>query len=256
MNQRQVVIIEDELHNLRLLQGMLQTMRPDWEIAGAFESVKQSVKWLSEHTQPDLILMDIQLSDGICFSIFDQIEVKSSIIFTTAYDNYAIRAFKVNSIDYLLKPIKESELEIALQKFEKKHKEHTPPGIDYNEMIRAIREGKKEFRKRFMITGSNKYFKLDVGEVAYFISENKITTAVTFSNEMHVIDFTLERLEEELDPDQFFRTDRKSILNIDVISRFEDFFGGKLVVKLKSPFNEKITVSRLKASAFKVWMGK
>ena len=107
-----------------------------------------------------------------------------------------------------------------------------------------------------MISAGNKYFKLDTNEIAYFISENRITTAVTFTNEKHIIDFTLERLEEELNPDDFFRTDRKSILNIDAISRFEDFFGGKLVVKLKSPFNEKITVSRLKASAFKFWMGK
>ncbi|MFA9392646.1 MAG: LytR/AlgR family response regulator transcription factor [Prolixibacteraceae bacterium] len=254
----QLVIIEDEVHNLRLLQGMLQTMRPDWEVVATFESVKQSVKWLGENPQPELILMDIQLSDGICFSIFEQLEVTSAIIFTTAFDNYAIRAFKVNSIDYLLKPIKESELEKALLKFEQQKKNSTDhlKQLDYLEMIKSIRSGQKEFRKRFMISFANKYAKLNTSEIAYFISENKITTAVTFTNEKYIIDFTLERLEEELNPDDFFRTDRKSILNIDAISRFEDYFGGKLVLKLKTPFNEKITVSRLKASAFKMWIGK
>lgn len=254
----QVLIIEDELHNLRLLKEMIVALRPNWNIATTCESVKQSVQWLKENKQPDLILMDIQLTDGICFSIFDQVEVKSAIIFTTAYDNYAIRAFKVNSIDYLLKPIKEPDLEKALLKFENlRTKEHAfKPSVDYSDMIKAIRNGQREYRKRFMISTGNKYFKLNSSEIAYFISENKITTAVTYANDKHVVDFTLESLEEELNPHEFFRTDRKSLVNIDAISRFEDFFGGKLVVKLKSPFNEKISVSRLKASAFKMWMGK
>lgn len=253
-----VVIIEDELHNLRLLKGMIQTLRPNWEVAGTFESVKQSVKWLMENPQPDLILMDIQLTDGICFSIFKQVDVKSSIIFTTAFDTYAIQAFKVNSIDYLLKPIKEIELEKALEKLEHQHNKMLigTEKADYTEIIKAISSGQKEFRKRFMISAGNKYFKINTSEIACFFSENKITTAHTFSNQKYVVDFTLERLEEELNPADFFRADRRSIINIDAISRFEDFFGSKLVVKLKSPFNEKITVSRLKAPSFKVWFGK
>lgn len=253
-----IVIIEDELHNIRLLQGMLQSMRPDWEIVTTCDSVRQSVNWLKQNEEPDLILMDIQLSDGICFSIFEQVEVNSAIIFTTAYDNYAIRAFKVNSIDYLLKPIKEIELQNAIEKFEKSHSENSKstPEINYNEILKAIRSGNKEYRKRFLISAGYKYFKLDVQDIAYFFSENKITTAVTYSNNKHVIDFTLERLEEELDPDQFFRTDRRTFVNIDTISRFEDYFGGKLLVRLKAPFSEEISVSRLKASAFKIWFGK
>ena len=253
-----ILIIEDEQHNMRMLVGMLQTLRPTWKVVATCESVKQSVTWLKSNPQPDLILMDIQLADGICFSIFDQVEVKSSIIFTTAFDNYAIQAFKVNSIDYLLKPIKVEELEQALDKFEQLKPIDTTPQrpTDYAEILAAIRTGKKEYRKRFLIASGNKYFKLNAAEIACFISENKITTAVTFTGEKNVVDFSLERLEEELDPDFFFRADRRSIINIDIISRFEDYFGGKLIVKLKSPFNEKITVSRLKASAFKYWVGK
>ncbi len=254
----EVLIIEDEKHNIRMLNGLLKSLRPGWEISGELESVRQSVAFLSSGHQPDLILMDIQLSDGICFSIFEQVQVKSSIIFTTAFDAYAIQAFRVNSIDYLLKPVKENELERALAKFESFRMVRYPtvPGTDYEEVLRAIRSGQKEYRQRFLVTAGNRYYKLDTRDIACFMSENKITTAVTYSNEKHVVDFSLDRLEEDLDPDQFFRADRKTIIHIDLIARFEDYFGNKLMVKLKSPVNDKITVSRLKASAFKVWVGK
>lgn len=250
-----VLIIEDEQPNARMLAEMLQNLRSGWEILAILETVKQSVAWLQSHTQPDLILMDIQLSDGICFSIFEQVEVKSSIIFTTAFDNYAIQAFKVNSIDYLLKPIKESELEHALVKLEQ-FRQPIGQQVDFSEIMQAIRGGKKESRKRFLITAGNNYYKLNTSDIACFVSENKVTTAITFTGEHHVVDFSLDRLEDELDPDLYFRADRKTIIHIDLVSRFEDYFGSKLIVKLKSPVNDKITVSRLKASAFKVWVGK
>jgi DNA-binding LytR/AlgR family response regulator len=250
-----VLIIEDEQPNARMLAEMLQNLRSGWEILAILETVKQSVVWLQSHAQPDLILMDIQLSDGICFSIFEQVEVKSSIIFTTAFDNYAIQAFKVNSIDYLLKPIKESELENALVKLEQ-FRQPIGQQVDFSEIMQAIRGGKKEYRKRFLITAGNNYFKLNTSDIACFVSENKVTTAITFAGEYHVVDFSLDRLEDELDPDFYFRADRKTIIHIDLVSRFEDYFGSKLIVKLKSPVNDKITVSRLKASAFKVWVGK
>lgn len=251
-----VLIIEDEQHNMRMLTDMLKTLRPEWNVAGQLETVKQSVAFLRSEPQPDLILMDIQLSDGICFSIFEQIEVKSSIVFTTAFDNFAIQAFKVNSIDYLLKPIKPGELEKALVKFETLRQPIHSESVNYAEIMQAIRDGRKEYRKRFLISSGNKYFKLNTEDIACFVSENKITTVITFSGEHHVVDFSLDRLEEELNPDFYFRADRKTIIHIDLVSRFEDYFGSKLIVKLKSPVNDKITVSRLKASAFKVWVGK
>jgi DNA-binding LytR/AlgR family response regulator len=251
-----VAIIEDELHNMRMLEGMMQNLRPDWDIVGKFESIKQSVDFLKSNPHPDLILMDIQLSDGTCFSIFDQVEVQSNIIFTTAYDIYSIQAFKLISIDYLLKPIKESDLEKALEKFERYRGQQKQLPVDYSEIVDAIRSGKNEYRKRFLINRGNSYFKINTDDIACFISENKVTTAITFKNEQYVVDFTLDRLEEELDPGTFFRADRRSIIHIDIISRFEDYFGGNLMVKLKSPLNQKITVSSLKASAFKVWVGK
>ncbi len=250
-----VLIIEDEQPNARMLAEMVKTIRSGWEISAILETVKQSVAWLQSNPHPDLILMDIQLSDGICFSIFDQVEVNSSIIFTTAFDNYAIQAFKVNSIDYLLKPIKESELEKALIKLVQFTQPKYQP-VDYSEIIQAIRSEKKEYRKRFLVSAGSNYLKINTSDIACFISENKVTTAITFTGENHVVDFSLDKLEEELDPVNYFRADRKTIIHIDLVSRFEDYFGSKLIVKLKSPVNDKISVSRLKALAFKVWVGK
>ena len=157
-----VIIIEDEIHNRRMLEGMIRKLRIDWEIIAALESVKSSVKWLNSNEHPDLIFMDIQLTDGVSFSIFDQLKINSLIIFTTAYDEYAIQAFKVNSIDYLLKPIKEGELEFAISKFEMAHKyireENEQP--NYQEILNAIKKEKKNTVSVFWFQGTRPYQKL------------------------------------------------------------------------------------------------
>ena len=253
----EVIIIEDEDYNVKLLQGRLLQLRPDWTISHTFDSVKSTVNYFKENAQPDLIFMDIQLADGISFSIFDQVEITCPIIFTTAFDEYAIQAFKVMSIDYLLKPLKDSELEQAIQKFESitKPKNLQKDGV-YKELLDVIRNGEKKYRTRFLIQGHSSYTKLTVDEIAYFYSENKITFAVTFAQKEHIVNFSLEQLEEELSRDNFFRLNRKYIANIQAIQSFEDFFGGKLIVHLTVPMKEQITVSRLKNSAFKEWMGK
>ncbi len=251
-----VLIIEDELHNQRLLKGMILKLRPGWEIIGIQETVRHTISWLTNHDQPDLIFMDIQLADGICFSIFAQTEITSMVIFTTAYDTYAIQAFKVNSIDYLLKPIKETDLEKAINKFEKFTGWKTPSGMDYTEILDAIRSGEKKHRNRFLISGRSAFYTLNTSDIAYFFSENKITTAVTFNNKKHVVDFTLEELEDELDPELYFRANRQVIVHIRSVNKVEDYFGGKLVCKLTPAFEGQIIISRLKAPAFKQWMGK
>ncbi|WP_372648422.1 LytR/AlgR family response regulator transcription factor [Draconibacterium sp.] len=254
-----VIVVEDEIHNYRLLRGMVEKLRPEWQIVEWFESVKSTVAWLKNNPAPDLIFMDIQLTDGISFSIFDQINVTSMVIFTTAYDEYALRAFQVNSIDYLLKPIKEEKLRLSIEKLEhmalvsKEKPESTP---DYKELLQAITSGDKKYRKRFLISGATSYFKLDVEDVAWFYTENRVTTAVTYQGKEHVIDLTIEKLEEQLDPDLFFRTNRSSIVHINAIRKFENHFGGKLILRLIPPFDEPITISRLKATEFKEWVGK
>ena len=254
-----VIIVEDELHNYRLLRGMVEELRPDWEIVEWFESVKGTVSWLQSNPAPDLIFMDIQLTDGISFSIFDQIEVQSMVIFTTAYDEYALRAFQVNSIDYLLKPMKKDKLEHAIEKFENVF--HHPAAkeekqINYQELLQAIGKGEKKYRKRFLVSGATSYFKLDVKDIAWFSTENRVTTAFTFEGKSHIIDLTIEKLEEQLDPDLFFRANRSSVVHINSIRKFENHFGGKLILRLIPPFDEAITISRLKATEFKDWVGK
>ncbi len=254
-----VIIVEDELHNYRLLKGMVEKLRPRWEIAGCFESVKSTVAWLKSNPNPDLIFMDIQLTDGISFSIFDQVKVDSMVIFTTAYDEYALRAFQVNSIDYLLKPIKEEKLEIAIEKFESMaqhpaiEEENRP---DYHEILNAITQGERKYRKRLLVAGPTSYIKLDISQVAWFNTQNRVTTAYTYQGESHIIDLSIEKLEEQLDPEAFFRTNRSTIIHINAIRKFENHFGGKLMLRLIHPFEEPITISRLKATEFKEWVGK
>lgn len=252
-----VLIIEDELHNSRMLTGMLNSLKPEWNILTSLESVKQAVEWFEKNDQPDLIFMDIQLTDGICFSIFEKVQIESMVVFTTAYDEYAIQAFKVNSVDYLLKPISEEKLQLAIKKVEKiksyfnDNKAEVP---DYSLLIKAIKNEQKQYRKRFLITGSTNFFKIETKDIAYFYTTNRITFAVMYTGKEHIIDLTMEKLEEQLDPEQFFRANRSQIISIDSIRKFESFFGGKLIVKLVDPFKEPVTISRLKAAEFKNWL--
>ncbi len=253
-----IILVEDEQYNLRLLEEMVKKLRPKWEIVATFESVKATVDWLKQNPHPDLFLMDIQLADGLCFSIFNQIEVKSMVIFITAFDNYAIRAFKVNSIDYLLKPFKEKDLIQAIEKFEefKNLNREVRPKHDFSEIIQAIREGERKYRKRFLISRGAAYYQLMADDVAYFFGRNRITTAVTFNGQNHIIDFTLEALEDQLDPEQYFRANRQIIAHIKSIEKIENYFDGKLKIRLNPPYDEDIVVSRLKAAAFKGWVGR
>lgn len=253
-----IIIVEDEQHNYRLLRGMVEKLRSNWEIVEWLESVKSTVAWLKNNPSPDLIFMDIQLTDGISFSIFDEVQVDSMVIFTTAYDEYALRAFQVNSIDYLLKPIKAESLKQAIEKFEglfkvKENAINNKP--DYKDLLNAITRGEKKYRKRFLVSGATSYFKLDADEVACFYTENRVTTAVTFKAKEYAIDLTIEKLEEQLDPDLFFRTNRSTIVHINAIRKFENHFGGKLILRLVHPFDQPITISRLKAAEFKNWVG-
>jgi len=257
MSQKvKIALIEDEPYNLRLLEEMINKIRPGWQVIKKLDSVKSSVEWLRDHPAPDLFFMDIQLADGLCFSIFEQVEIKSMVIFTTAYDNYAIRAFKVNSIDYLLKPFKEKDLEAAVSKFENYRGLTGRSSGKYSEILEAIRKGEKKFRKRFLVSKGDAFFMLHVEEIAYFYSENRITTAVTFRNQNHVIDFSLEALTDQLDPEQFFRANRQLIINIRSIKKIENYFGGKLKLRLNPPVTGDFTVSRQKATAFKHWLGR
>ncbi|TAJ10213.1 DNA-binding response regulator [Marinilabiliaceae bacterium JC017] len=252
-----VIIVEDEVHSGEMLKNMVARIRPQWNIKALLQSVSETVHWLKNNEIPHVIFLDIELADGNCFSIFEQVYVESGIIFTTAYNEFALKAFKLNSIDYLLKPIKEAELLQAIDKFEKamSHFENSvKPSIDYRQLVNTIRSSQGEYRQRFIISKRESFFKLPVDDIAYFNFENRITYAVTFDNKQHVLNQSLDKIEQELDPKCFFRTNRQTIVNIEAIDRFEVYFSGKLVVKLINNLNDKIIVSRVKASHFKDWM--
>jgi len=260
-----LIIIEDELHNSRMLNDLVEKLRPYWKVDAILESVEESVNWLRKNPAPDLLLVDIQLSDGTCFSIFQKVALdpSSKIVFTTAYDEYAIRAFKVNSIDYLLKPIKMEDLKVAFEKFEQLNaeKETRFQNSIFNkeqlkELVDSIIKGKKEYRTRFLISGVKSYTKLDTKDIAFIYSHNKITIAVDRSKREYVLEYSLEQLEEELDPRQFYRANRKIIVDIDAVRKVKNDTGGKLCLLTTPETDFEVTISRLKVSEFKNWLGK
>lgn len=253
-----VLIVEDELPTQRLLRKMIEELRPTWDIVAATSGVEETVEWLENNSHPHLVFMDVQLADGLSFEIFDKINIQSIIIFTTAYDEYAVKAFKVSSIDYLLKPIRSEQLENAMQKYER-IKAALVPQIDISELRNLsslIKEGRPAYRNRLLVPVADGFLKLNISDVAYFQSSQKITTAITNSGNPHIIDMTLEKLEEELDPQYFFRANRQFILHIEAIQRIETWFNGKLVVKTKPEAKEKIVISREKARSFKEWINR
>lgn len=252
------VIIEDEYPAARLLDGMIRELRPEWDVLVLPGNIEESVAWFAENEHPDIIFLDIQLTDGNSFSFIEQANPSSMIVFTTAYDEYAVRAFSVNSIDYLLKPVNSDRLKDAIDKFERlsrKDMENYSAMLNLKEVLSSIgNDGRKKYRTRFLISGNERFFTLLVKDIAYFFSENKTTFAVTWDGKSHIIDFPLNKLEEQLDPDEFFRTNRQFILSINSIKRLETYFLGKVTVYVNPPFDGQIIVSREKVAALKMWL--
>lgn len=248
-----ILIIEDEKHNASRLQRLLADISPEFEVVGVLETVKESINWLKKENAPDVILMDIRLSDGLSFDIFDKVDVISPVIFTTSYDEYAVRAFKVNSIDYLLKPIEKEELEAALEKVDIERRKSLP-GLDLEQLLHLFREKSPVFRKRFLLPRANGYKTLTVGEIGYIFTEQKITNLVTRDGNSEILGQTLDELEDELDPDTFFRANRQFIIHIDNVGMIQNDINGKLKVVLKSDNAIEIIVSREKAPLLKKWI--
>lgn len=248
-----ILIIEDEKHNASRLQRLLADISPEFEVMGVLETVKESVNWLQKEETPDIILMDIRLSDGLSFDIFDKVDVVSPVIFTTSYDEYAVRAFKVNSIDYLLKPIEKEELEAALEKAEMERKKNIPV-LELEQLLHLFREKGPVFRKRFLLTGYNGYKIISVSEIAYIFTEQKITYLVTREKNSEMLGQAMDELEDELDPDVFFRANRQFIIHIDSVGRIQNDMNGKLKISLKQDCSVEIIVSREKAPLLKKWL--
>lgn len=249
-----ILIIEDEAHNARYLQKVLQEIDERITVLAVLESVEESVAWLQGHPAPDLALMDVRLADGLSFEIFSRITVPCPVIFTTAYDEYALRAFKVNSIDYLLKPVNSGELRQSLEKY-RQTRERPAAGNGLLEDMLSILKGREQnYRQRFLLPFKDTYFTIFVKDISFFYSENRISRAVMQNGTEHHLPFTLEELEEQLHPDHFFRANRQYLVNSNSIRSIQNCFNGKLKVIMQPTSREDILVSREKAGVFKKWL--
>jgi len=248
-----IIIIEDEKPSARRLQRMLSEI--NMETQAMLHSVNEAVKWFQNNEHPDLILLDIQLSDGLSFEIFEQVEVKSAIIFTTAYDEYALKAFKLNSIDYLLKPIDEEELESAIEKFKINQPEPHNLQVDLDQIKRLlVNPLSKNYKERFTIKIGQHLKMISVDEIECFYSENKGTYIFTSDNRDYLIDSSLEHLDASLDPLKFFRVNRKFYVNIKAIKDIISYTNSRLQIILNSFSDHEIIVSREKVRDFKRWL--
>jgi DNA-binding LytR/AlgR family response regulator len=246
-----VVIIEDEKPAARRLSRMLS----EFGITPItmLHSVEESVNWFYNNEHPDLLFLDIQLSDGLSFEIFDEIAIKSAIIFTTAYDEYALKAFKLNSVDYLLKPIDSDELENAINQFKNMQKT-TSLGLNIEQIKKLVSPFQKDFKKRFTVKIGQHLKMISVESIECFYSENKATHIHTIDNRNYLLEETLEQLESKLDPDMFFRVSRKHFVNINAIKDIIAYTNSRLKLLLQSFNEDEIIVSRERVKDFKNWI--
>lgn len=248
-----VIIIEDEKPAARRLNRLLSEL--DVDVSIMLHSVEESIDWFQNNPHPDLIFLDIQLSDGLSFEIFDIIDVKSAIIFTTAFDEYALQAFKLNSIDYLLKPIDDEELESAVKKYRNFKPEKQQISVDFNDIKKMlVNPLEREYKKRFTVKVGQHLKIINADEVEGFYSENKGTYAATTDGRNYLLDTTLEQLEEELSPKKFFRVSRKFYINVDHIKDIISYTNSRLQIKLNHFDEQEIIVSRERVKDFKLWL--
>ncbi len=257
-----ILIVEDEELAVKKLQKTLNAVDDTANVIGITDSIKTTVEWLQSNQQPDLILMDIELSDGQSFEIFNLTEVKSPVIFTTSYDEYALKAFKVNSIDYLLKPIQKEELQSALNKYRQLQTTYNggdeKAGLSLESLVKELQQKlqPKEFRKRFLVKHAQKLVSVEIDEIAFFYSDGRLNFFKTTDNKKYVVDYTMDDLEEMLDPEKYFRISRSFYVSVNSIDKIDDYFGNRLILQLKPAVDKEALVSREKVTDFKKWMGK
>jgi len=250
------VIIEDELVAAQKLQRFVSQSAIDIQVTAVLQSVEESIEWFTLNLAPDLVFMDIHLADGSAFSIFEKVKITCPVIFTTAYDEYALKAFEVNSIDYLLKPIDEKGFERAMAKFRSMTQSGSNNSDMITNMLAALGETKKVYKTNFLIPSRDKLIPLAVDKIAYFYTENKMVKIITMDNQSFNIDSTLEDIFTRLDPLKFFRANRQFIVSHKAIRDISIWFGSKLSINLSVPVPEKIIVSKARVPEFKVWYTK
>jgi len=257
-----ILIVEDEDVEVKKRRKTLAEVDASANVVGVTDSIAGTVEWLETNPSPDLILMDIELSDGQSFEIFSRTPVKSAVVFTTSYDEYALKAFKVNSIDYLLKPIQKEDLESALNKY-KQMKQLYASGegktaVNMDSLVKELQQKlqPKEYRKRFLVKHGQKLVSIELDEIAYFFSDGRLNFFKTDDNRKFVVDYTMDELEDMLDPQKYFRISRAFYVSVRSINQIHDYFGNRLMLQVKPSIDKEAIVSREKVSDFKKWMGK
>jgi DNA-binding LytR/AlgR family response regulator len=245
-------IVEDEAPAARRLTNMLQN-NEGLVVEKVFASVVDTVAALQQFAQPDLMVMDIHLADGSSFEIFKQVAISAPVIFTTAFDQYAVNAFKVNSIDYLLKPIKEAELNAAIDKFKRLHKQQLQ-ATQIEELIKSIVKPVKEYKRRFAVRYGDHLKTIDIAQAAYFFTENKATYLVTKDGFRHIIDYNMDELDNMLDPGNFFRINRQFIISVAAIAEMHTWTKARVMVTLNPSTKLDTIVSSERSAAFKQWL--
>jgi DNA-binding LytR/AlgR family response regulator len=252
-----ILIIEDEPFARTELIRLLNGTGREFSVLDQIDTVKDSIIWLKTHPQPDLVFLDIQLADGLSFDIFRQVSISSPVIFTTAYDEYAIKAFQLNSIDYLLKPVGAEALETALRKLDALRNvlatdRPWPAGAQFENLLRMM---KKDYKSRILLKTGDQIRSVEMEEIAYFYAEDDVVFAMQKNKSRAIVDYTLNQLEAELDPKDFYRLTRGCIARITAVKKVSKYFNSRLLVELDPPAEDKILVSRVNVPEFLKWLG-
>jgi DNA-binding LytR/AlgR family response regulator len=245
-----VLIFEDEKLTAERLITLLKCYDSSVEILAIIDSVQTGIEWLVKNRSPDLIFMDIRLSDGISFELFEKVNIEVPVIFTTAYDEYAIKAFKVNSVDYLVKPYDFNELKNAIDKLRKIQHSYSLANLNL-----LIKTPELQYKNRFLIKIGDQYKHISCDEIAYFVAMEGMVDIVTHEKSSYPVDISLDKLERQLNPEMFFRLNRKYIAGFHAVKKIHAYFNGRLKIELQPPVSEAVIVSRDKTAKFKEWMG-
>ncbi len=253
-----ILIIEDEPFARTELIRLLTASGREFTVLDQIDTVEDSARWLKTHPEPDLIFLDIQLADGLSFEIFRQVTVSSPVIFTTAYDEYAIKAFQLNSIDYLLKPVSAGALETALRKLDAMRNVlvREKPWPDNSQFENLLRMMKKDYKTRILLKTGDQIRSVEMDEIAYFYAEDDVVFAMQKNKSRAIVDYTLNQLEAELDPRDFYRVTRSCIARITAIKKVSKYFNSRLMIELDPPAEEKLLVSRVNVPGFLQWLDK
>ncbi len=252
-----IIIIEDEKPIADLLERFILKLKGDARIIDKLTTVKSAIDWFKNNEEPDLIFMDVHLEDGNSFAIFDEVEIEAPVIFTTGFDEYALKAFKVNSVDYLLKPIELEMLQKSLAKYDKlAAPKRDDQRKNLEKLLEQLKPEQKEYKSRFLVKSGKKYITVVVKEIAYLYTENKLVFLMTREGKRYLTDSSLEELEHVMDPDEFYRANRQFIIGFDSIAGIHSYFNGRLKLELqpKPPLESDVTISSKKVQDFKKWL--